>query len=146
MLKITSLLFLLSLTLTIKTFSQTASHGDEYALDGYDLTTCFEESPIKGHRLISYDYNGPHLLFTSDENIRKFINNPEKFMPAYGGWCATAIVYDELVKPNFSLYIVQDEQLLFFEVKAFFNDQTHWEKDPDYNMQLANAQYDKMQC
>ncbi|MEL6558711.1 MAG: YHS domain-containing (seleno)protein [Bacteroidota bacterium] len=124
--------------------AQYVSDGKEIAFDGYDITSYFDDKPVKGHRMINFEYQDLNLAFSSVENRQKFIDNPEKYLPAYGGWCATAVVNGTLIEPNFSLYKVQEGKLLFFEVKAFFNGQTQWEKDPDYHKLLADAQFSSL--
>lgn len=135
---------LIILFLSQSSLAQYVSDGKEIAFEGYDITSYFDGKPVKGHRMINYEYEDLNLTFSSKESRQKFINNPEKYLPAYGGWCATAVVSGTLIEPNFSLYKIQEGKLLFFEVKAFFNGQTQWEKDPDYNKLLADAQYSSL--
>ena len=138
---ISGVLFLILISLGHQSFAQFVSEGEDIAFDGYDLTSYFEGVPVQGHKLISYQYQGMNLIFNTKENKKKFIDNPDKYIPAYGGCCATAVVHGSLVKPDFKLFKIQDEKLLFFEVKAFFNGQTQWEKDPGYHKLLADAQF-----
>ena len=65
-------------------------------------------------------------------------------MPAYNGWCAIALTNGTLAKPDFSQFKVQDGKLLFFEVRAFFNGKTAWEKDPDINKIVADEKFIKI--
>lgn len=124
--------------------AQYATVKEEAAFDGYDLTSYFDGEPIKGKSAYTYQYQDLNLSFASEANKQKFIKDPEKYLPAYGGWCATAVVHGTLVRPNYSLYKIQENKLLFFEVKAFFNGQTQWEKDPDYHRVLADAQFNRL--
>ncbi len=121
-----------------------ASEEEGVAFDGYDLITYHQKSPKKGDPKFALDYQNMHLLFTSAENKRKFLKTPDKYLPAYGGWCATAMVYGRNVRPDFTKYKIQNDKLLFFEVKAFFNGQTQWEKDPDYNETLADSEFRRL--
>jgi len=121
-----------------------ASSRELVAFDGYDLLTYFDNDPQLGHRTISYQYKNLSLRFVSEENKDKFIKNPEKYLPAYGGWCATALLHGSVVKPNFNQFKVQNERLMFFEVKAFFNGATQWNKDPEYNESMADIAYRKL--
>ncbi|MGB3464795.1 MAG: YHS domain-containing (seleno)protein [Cyclobacteriaceae bacterium] len=125
-------------------FGQYATHGESIAFDGYDLTSYFDGEPVKGKETYSFQYKGLNLKFVSAASKQKFIKNPEKYLPAYGGWCATAVVNGSLVRPSYSLFKIQEEKLLFFEVKAFFNGQTQWEKDPEYNKVVADAQFNRL--
>ncbi len=122
-----------------------SSAGEQVAFDGFDLITYFDGEPLEGKSTISYKYKGLNLVFDSKANRSKFIQDPEKYLPAYGGYCAIAMVYGNAVRPDFSKYKVQNGKLMFFEVKAFFNGQTHWDKDPVKNEILAEIKFQKTQ-
>lgn len=143
---------LILVTLAVFSHLTYAQHGGHYAgadeemaFDGNDLVSYFEsETPVKGSEDFSYDYDGIHLLFSSDENRTKFKNDPDKYIPAYNGWCAIALTGGSFVRPDFNEYIIQDGQLLFFEVRAFFNGKTAWERDPDIHKIVADKKYDEL--
>ena len=60
--------------------------------NGYDLESYFSENkPVKGKSSISSQYQGLLLYFSSQENKDLFINDPTRYLPKYGGWCAYAI-------------------------------------------------------
>ena len=60
--------------------------------DGYDLVSYFSKrEPIKGKASISSRFGGLLFYFSSQENKDIFVNNPSKYLPKYGGWCAYAI-------------------------------------------------------
>ena len=68
------------------------TQGENLVVNGYDLVSYFSESkPVKGKQSISTDFQGLLLYFSSQENKRKFLDHPEKYLPKYGGWCAYAI-------------------------------------------------------
>jgi YHS domain-containing protein len=61
----------------------------EGAIRGYDPVAFFkEQKPILGSREIHYTWNGAVWYFSSVENKEAFENDPEKFAPQYGGYCA----------------------------------------------------------
>jgi len=60
-----------------------------YAINGYDAVAYFKENmPVKGNIKLIYRYKEANWLFSSEENLREFKENPEKFIPQYGGYCA----------------------------------------------------------
>src|SRR5687768_14054211 len=61
------------------------------AISGYDPVSYFEGQPKEGEDDLRYSYKGVTYLFTSSSSLKKFKTNPEKFEPAYGGWCAFAM-------------------------------------------------------
>ncbi len=114
----------------------------EAAFEGYDLVSYFKDSgPVKGKAQFKMDYDGITLYFASKENQEEFKKKPDFYLPAYGGYCATAVSNQTFVVPNFSNYQIQDDKLLFFEVRGFFNGKTEWQKDPQLNEILADKHY-----
>jgi YHS domain-containing protein len=61
----------------------------EGAIDGYDAVAFFKEhKPVKGLKEFSYQWNDAVWYFASLENVKEFKNDPEKYAPQYGGYCA----------------------------------------------------------
>ena len=112
----------------------------EVGFDGYDLVSYFS-SLEKGHEEFKTLFRGVELRFSSKENLNKFLSYPDKYWPAFDGWCAISLVYDVLKKPDFSHYKIQNNKIYFFEVRAFFNGLTQWEKDPTKNDIIARVHY-----
>jgi YHS domain-containing protein len=61
------------------------------ALEGYDPVSYFDGPPREGDEKINYLHKGVMYYFSSASNLSKFKLNPEKYEPAYGGWCAFAM-------------------------------------------------------
>jgi len=110
-------------------------------LEGYDPVAYFDSEVTKGSEEHSIDISGRKILFSSAENKERYEDNPERYTPAYGGWCAIAMVDGTFVVPDYTLYKIQDGELLFFSVRAFFNGLTQWNKDADKNKVLADGKY-----
>ena len=109
--------------------------------DGYDPVSYFDGNPERGKNYISTMVEGRKILFVSNENKERFLNKQERFFPEYGGWCAIAMVDGSFVIPDYSLYKIQEDRLLFFSVRAFFNGLTEWEKQPDKNLIKADSNF-----
>jgi YHS domain-containing protein len=61
-------------------------------LKGYDAVAYFKEGkPVKGNPEIKSSYQGATYLFASAEDKADFDNDPAKYAPQYGGFCAYAI-------------------------------------------------------
>ena len=59
------------------------------AIRGYDPVAYFtEKQPTRGNWKITATHNGATYRFASKANKEKFLANPAKFTPAYGGYCA----------------------------------------------------------
>jgi YHS domain-containing protein len=63
------------------------------AINGYDPVAFFKENKaVKGNKETSYDWNSAKWYFSSQENLDLFKNDPGKYAPQYGGYCAFAVV------------------------------------------------------
>jgi len=59
------------------------------ALRGYDPVAYFNAGkPVKGKSSISVSNAGATYRFSSQANKDLFLQNPTKYLPAYGGYCA----------------------------------------------------------
>ena len=58
------------------------------AVGGYDAVSYFDNKPMEGNSDNEFTYKGVVYRFATGANLNKFKANPEKYEPAYGGWCA----------------------------------------------------------
>ena len=64
-----------------------------YAIKGMDTVAYFTKNKaIRGSKEFSYEWEEAIWLFENKEHMDLFINDPEKYAPAYGGWCAFGVV------------------------------------------------------
>src|SRR6266581_2233702 len=61
------------------------------AIEGYDPVSYFDNKPTEGESKWTFTYQGVTYQFSSAANLARFKANPEKYEPAYGGWCAFAM-------------------------------------------------------
>jgi hypothetical protein len=88
---------------------------DGVALDGYDLVSYREEGgPQRGSPDLAYEYQGLVYLFVDAENRAQFAAAPERYLPAYGGWCAYAVSEGYTHGVNPECFLVEDDRLLMF--------------------------------
>lgn len=61
------------------------------AINGTDPVAYFtEEGPVAGNPAIAHDWMEATWLFASAVNRDRFIDEPERFAPVFGGYCAFA--------------------------------------------------------
>ena len=61
-------------------------------ISGYDPVAYFTESkPMKGSGYHVAEYQGVTYAFASKDHKEMFKDNPEKYVPAYGGYCAYGV-------------------------------------------------------
>ena len=82
------------------------------ALEGYDSVAYFTEgAPTPGRASISYEWEGATWQFASVDNRDKFIADPERYAPQFGGHCAVARAQGMHVKGSPELWRIEDGML-----------------------------------
>jgi YHS domain-containing protein len=87
------------------------------ALSGYDPVGCFPEGggkATKGSAEITLVQGGVTWRFASEKNRELFRAAPKRFEPAYGGWCAWAMVQGDKVAVDPTSFVIEDGRLLVF--------------------------------
>lgn len=90
---------------------------DNIALDGYDpVSYHLGSSPTLGKKEFTAVYEGVKYRFANSDSQKLFNADPNKYLPAYGGWCAWAMLEGEKVKvnPN-SFKIIAGVVYLFYD-------------------------------
>jgi len=89
------------------------------ALDGYSPVSYFTVGKAeKGDPQFQAEHNGATYYFTTAQQQEQFKANPERYEPAYGGWCAFGMaVEDKFPVDPTSFKIVNDRLLLFLNNK-----------------------------
>jgi YHS domain-containing protein len=106
-------------------------NSSKVAIDGYDLTSYFTDNKaIKGSEKFKAEHKGAVYFFKSKENKQTFLDNPTKYLPEYGGWCAYAMgAKAEKVSIDPKTFIITDGKLYLF-YNSYFNDTSEkWKKD-----------------
>ncbi len=83
------------------------------AVGGYDTVSYFtEDTPLKGTEEFTTEWRGANWHFTSQENLDKFKEEPTKYAPQYGGYCAWAVAAKkDLVKGDPEVYTIYKDKL-----------------------------------
>ena len=102
----------------------------QVALEGYDPVSYFDNQPMEGKPEIKLSYKGVMYLFATQQNQSKFKANPEKYEPAYGGWCAYAMgETGEKVKIDPETFKIVDGKLYLFYNFWANNTLVDWNKN-----------------
>ncbi len=76
-----------------------ASNG--IAINGMDAVAYFKkDNAIHGSKDFSYKWEDVVWYFESEEHMNLFIGDPERYAPAYGGWCALAVTSMSMLYPS----------------------------------------------
>jgi peroxiredoxin Q/BCP len=115
------------------------------ALKGHDPVTYIESGNAQpGSSEHSSQYRGVVYRFASVENRQKFAEHPEKYVPAYGGWCATAMADGRKVEIDPANFKVTDGRLFLFYKGWLGNALNDWNKDEKKLTVRADEQWRKI--
>ena len=99
-------------------------------LEGYDAVSYFDNKPKEGKAAFQYTHKGIIYLFADQANLTRFKAAPEKYEPAYGGWCAYAMgETGEKVKIDPETYKIVEGKLYLFYNFWGNNTLTDWNKN-----------------
>ena len=85
------------------------------AIEGYDPVSYFDNMPSEGKPEIKITHKGVVYQFANQINLNKFKTTPDKYEPAYGGWCAFAMGESgEKVKVDPETYKIIEGKLYLF--------------------------------
>jgi len=119
---------------------------DGVAIDGYDPVTYFTQGKaIKGSNKTKSQYNGVTYYFSSESSKNIFDENPTRYLPQYGGWCAYAMGDSgEKVKIDPETFKIIDGKLYLFYNFYFTNTLTKWNEDEESLKQKADQNWRKI--
>jgi len=113
------------------------------ALQGYDPVAFHAAGkPMKGNPAILTEYAGYKFVFAAEENKAAFEKEPEKYLPAFGGYCAFGVSIGVLFPVEIDTWEIVDGRLVLqytTEVKQMF------EKDKAGNLRKAHENWAKME-
>jgi len=97
------------------------------AIRGTDPVAYFTEGrPVDGARRITHDWNGATWHFASEENRALFAADPERYAPAFGGYCAWAAARGYIAATRPEAWSVYEGRLY---LNANLNVRAQWEAE-----------------
>jgi YHS domain-containing protein len=121
------------------------------ALSGYDPVSYFEgQEPQKGDSKFQTKYNEATYWFASDAHLKTFLQEPKKYEPQFGGWCAFAVADSKSkVEIDPKSFLIQDGRLLLFYNGLWGNTRQKWQhtkgKGPQAFLKQADANWPEVQ-
>lgn len=118
----------------------TTSEG--VAIKGYDPVAYFSgNGPVKGTPEFEFVWNGARWKFASAANREAFIQDPKKYAPMYGGYCAYAVSQGKTAD-------IDPEAWTIFEGKLYLNlnkdVQKLWEKEMQTYIRMADKNWPRI--
>jgi len=114
----------------------------DLAIRGYDTVAYFTQGEaLKGLESISHNHKGATWRFTNEKHKQLFIENPEKYEPQYGGYCAYAISRGTTASIKPKLFKIHNGKL-YLNYNA--NVQKKWLNDIDERIATADKNWPKL--
>jgi YHS domain-containing protein len=109
------------------------------AIKGYDPVAYLTmDKPVKGNNNFEYEWKGAKWRFSTDNNKKLFIEDPGKYAPRYGGYCAYGVAVD-------ALFNIQPEAWSIVDGKLYLNKnlgvRETWRKDIPGNIRKADMNW-----
>jgi YHS domain-containing protein len=109
------------------------------AIKGYDPVAYFTmDKPVKGNNNFEYEWKGVKWRFSKENHKKLFIDDPEKYAPRYGGYCAYGVAVDALfdIKPD--AWSIVDGKLY---LNKNLDVRDTWKKDIPGNIKKADMNW-----
>ncbi len=88
------------------------SGASKIAVSGYDPVAFFAEAKaVNGSPFISAEYQNATYFFASEEHKQLFTENPAKYAPQFGGYCAYGVSLGKLFPVDITTWQVRDGKL-----------------------------------
>jgi len=132
-------LFVLGGSITAMADTSTETDANDVILAGHDAVAYFTQSKaVEGLPTFTAQYQGAVYRFASADNRDLFKANPEKYAPAYGGYCALGTSFGKKFEIDGKAFeIVEGRLYVNKNLKVY---QT-WKKDIPNNIVKAEGQW-----
>ena len=111
-------------------------------LKGYDPVAYFKQGKaVRGKRSIWSTYNGVTYFFASEADKADFEQNPKKFEPQYGGFCANGMAKGNKTPSDPTVFHVHKGKLHLFETPAA---KAEFTNDPDGKISKGDSNWLKL--
>lgn len=126
---------------TAQTNPPDSFNTDEYgvAIQGYDPVAYFtQDAAVPGDPRIRAEYQEVIFYFSSAQNLELFNEDPEAYLPQYGGWCAWAASRNSIADVDPTQFVVHNGRL-FLNYSGFIN--LRFRTRLDHNIEQADRNW-----
>lgn len=117
----------------------TDNKGDSVMLLGHDPVSYFRRNePVRGDPAIRAAHDGVTYYFTSAENRDRFREQPERYVPQYGGFCSSGAAFGLKLGSDPTEFVIRDGRLFIFGDIA---GKSAWLIDPAWNIRHADEMW-----
>ena len=112
------------------------------AIHGYDPVAYHTEGrPVEGSKAFTHEWKGATWRFASADHRDLFIADPERYAPAYGGYCAYAVAQGGKADIDPNAWSIVDGQL-YLNLNARV--QRLWQQDIPGHIARADANWSRL--
>jgi len=131
-----------ALTVRGQAASRAINHDNGVAIQGYDVVAYFtQNAAVKGSPAFAHTWNGVRWQFASAGNRDAFAREPERYAPAFGGYCAYGVSRGYAVEIDPEAFAVVDGTLYLNYSKRV---QRTWNQDRPGYIDKARMQWPKV--
>ncbi|NJM25395.1 MAG: YHS domain-containing protein [Bacteroidia bacterium] len=113
------------------------------AVAGYDVVAYHTDSKaLKGDVKFTEWFHGAKYLFASAEHREMFRDNPKKFLPQYGGFCAYAMSLGKVRPVNPEIWSIESGRLMLQHTQEAYD---LFYKDVVNNVSKADGQWPRIE-
>ena len=131
------LLFFISISANLIAQQTDYNTKKGFIAEGYDVVSYFTEAkPVEGKKKYQTMHDGVKFQFSSEKNLDLFKENPTKYVPQYGGYCAYAIATKKTkMGIDAEEYEVRDGKLYLFYSSWISSKLTAWKEGDTKKLQ-----------
>lgn len=107
-------------------------------LRGYDVVAYFDGAARPGDPALSAMYQDSRFYFATPENRDRFLASPDRYLPMYGGFCATAMSEGKVFDVDPTNFQVVDGQLYLFYNGVGGNTRPQWNAEAETRKRQAD--------
>jgi hypothetical protein len=127
-----------------------ADHGKLVAVDsnhiaikGYDTVAYFTDGKaVKGSGQFEYVFDDATWLFSNAAHREMFVADPDRYMPQYGGNCAGATAFGDVMPADPEAWTIVGGKLYMVANKKFLD---QWRANSSENIKQADAHWAAIQ-
>lgn len=115
------------------------------ALQGYDPVAYLDDQrAVPGDKMFESAFKGISYRFASAAARDAFNADPARYIPAYGGWCATAMAKGDKVEIDPKSFKITNGRVFLFYKGLFGDALTDWNKNEPELTIKADAKWKKL--
>lgn len=111
-------------------------------LEGHDPVAYFTmDEAVQGDPEIADTYHGIVIWFATEEHRARFQDDPTRYLPAYGGWCATNVARGHKRRVDPTHFRIHDGRLFLFNRGVLTDARQTWDADAAGHVAAADARW-----